>query len=106
MKATIGGITYDTDLSTKLAHKANVSSDAQLYQTADGSFFLVSLQLYVDGRKLGPEECWMDLRNTPNVNSRLKVNAEITVLTPRLALEWAIKTQIPETLRGYLLEAI
>lgn len=106
MKATIGGITYDTDQSKKLAHKANVSSDAQLYQTEDGAFFLVSLQLYVDGRKLGPEECWIDLRSAPNVNSRLKVASEITVLTPRLALEWAIKTQIPETLRGYLLESI
>jgi hypothetical protein len=34
------------------------------------------------------------------------VGAEIVALIPREALQWAIRTQIPETLRGYLLEAI
>ena len=106
MKATIEGIVYDTDQSKRLAHKASISCDTQLYQTEDGRFFLLILQLYVDGRKLAPDECWLDLRESPKIKSRLKVAAELTVLTSRQALEWAIKTQIPATLRGYLLEAI
>jgi len=112
LKATIDGIVYDTDQSKKLAYKATVSSDAQLYQTADGRFFLLNLQLYVDGQKLGRDECWLDLRKSRepdvpgDISSRLKVGAEITVLTTRQALEWSIRTQIPETFRGYLLEAI
>jgi hypothetical protein len=106
LKATIGGITYDTDHSRKLAHKASVSSDTQLYQTSEGAFFIVQMQLYVDGKKLGVDECWLDLRSDPDIKSRLKVAAEITVLTTRQALEWSIKTQIPATFRGYLLESI
>jgi len=106
LKESIGGIVYDTDKSKKLAHKATVSSDVQLFQTSDGNFFLLALQLYADGRRLGPNECWLDLRKAPEVQSRLKVGAEIQVLIARQALEWAIKTQIPETLRGYLLESI
>jgi len=106
LKATIDGIVYDTDQSRKLAYKATVSSDAQLYQTSDGRFFILNLQLYVDGQKLGLNECWLDLRKSPDISSRLKVGAEITVLTTRQALEWSIRTQIPETFRGYLLEAI
>jgi hypothetical protein len=106
LKATIDGIVYDSDQSKRLAHKANISSDTQLYQTEDGRFFLLILQLYVDGQKLGPDECWLDLRETANIKSRLKVAAEISVLTARQALEWAIKTQIPATFRGYLLESI
>ncbi len=106
MKATIDGVLYDTDQAKKLAHKANVSSDSQLYQTGEGRFFLLNLQLFVDGQKLGLNECWVDLRKTPDISSRLKVSAEIVALTPREALQWAIRTQIPETLRGYLLEAI
>ena len=106
MKTSIGDIVYDTDQSKKLAHKATVSSDTLLFQTSDGRFFLLLLQLYADGKKLGPNEYWLDLREAPNVASRLKVGAEIQALTSRQALEWAIKTQIPETLRGYLLEAI
>lgn len=106
MKATIDGIPYDTDQSRKLAYKATVSSDAQLYQTSEGRFFLLNLQLYVDGQKLGPSECWIDLRDSADVSSRLKVGAEIVALTSRQALEWSIRTQIPETFRGYLLESI
>ena len=106
MKTTIAGIVYDTERSRKLAHKTTVSSDTQLFQTPQGDFFLVMLQIYIDGRKLGPNEYWLDLRLGPDVESRLKVGAEIQGLTHRQALEWAIKTQIPATLRGYLLESI
>jgi hypothetical protein len=106
LKATIDGIVYDSDRSQKLAHKATSSSDAQLFQTEEGRFFLLTLQLYVDGQKLGPDECWFDLRSDAKIRSRLKVAAEITAFAPRHALEWVIKTQIPSTLRGYLLESI
>jgi len=106
LKATIDGVVYDTDHSQKLAHKATPSSDAQLFQTDDGRFFLLTLQLFVDGQKLGPNECWIDLQKEPKLRSRLKVSAEITAFEPRHALEWVIKTQIPSPLRGYLLESI
>jgi hypothetical protein len=106
LKTQISGIVYDTHRSEKLAHKATISTDAQLFQTREGLFFLLVLQLYADDRKLGPEESWTDLRHTPDLLARLKVAAEIKPLTSREALEWAIKTQIPETFRGYLLEAI
>jgi hypothetical protein len=106
LKATIDGILYDTDESKKLAHKASISSDTQLFQTIDGRFFLLVLSLHVDGRKLAPDECWIDLKNLPGIRSRLKVGAEITVLSARQAVEWSVKTQIPETLRGYVLESI
>ena len=75
-------------------------------QTPEGGFFLWRHQVYVDGQKLGRNEIWIDLRRDPKAKSRLRCHREIVPLTPREALEWCIKTQIPETLRGYLLESL
>lgn len=75
-------------------------------QTPDGAFFLWLHQVYVDGQKLGPNDLWIDLRTDPKARSRLHCQRQIVPLTSREALEWCIKTQIPETLRGYLLDSL
>jgi hypothetical protein len=106
VKITIDGITYDTDTARKLAHKPTTSSDQQLYRTPDGRFFVLLLQMYVDGKKLGPDEIWIDLGKKKPRRSRLCITARIVPVSNRKAVEWCIKTQIPETFRGYLLECL
>lgn len=106
MKATIGGITYDTDTARKLAHKPTPSSDEQLYQSPSGEFFLLVIQAYVDGQKLGPNEVWFDLGRSAAPNSRLRFRGRILPLRSEQALRWCIRTQVPVTLRGYLLDCL
>ncbi len=106
MKVTISGITYDTDTARKLAHKATTSSDEQLFQMNEGDFFLLILHLHVDGVKLGPGESWLELNKPAEGKSRVTVTAKVAPLTSRKALEWCIRTQVPLTLRGYLLDCI
>jgi len=107
VKITIDGTNYDTETATQLAHRPTCSSDQQLYQTPEGKFFVVYLQIHVDGKKLGPNEIWIDLRRkTSSPKSRLCLTAQIIPLTKHQAVEWSIKTQIPVPFRGYLLESI
>jgi hypothetical protein len=106
VKTTIGGIEYDSEASKKLAHKATSSIDEQLHITTDGNYFLLILQVMVDGKPLGPYESWMDLRQGGKGANRLSVGERILALTHRQTIEWCIKTQIPSTLRGFFLESI
>lgn len=106
VKVTISGITYDTDTAKKLAHKPTTSSDQQLYQTPGGQFFLLILQMMVDGKKLGPHDIWVDLGKKKPGKSRLCITARIVPVNSRSAMEWCIKTQIPMNFRGYLLECL
>ena len=106
MKVTINGIVYDTSLSKQLAHKPTASSDQRLYQLPSGEFFLLKLQMLVDGEKIGPNEVWIDLGREKPRKSRLCITARVLPLSNREAMEWCIKTQIPLTFRGYLLESI
>jgi hypothetical protein len=106
VKVTINGIVYDTDAAQKLAHKPTCSSDQQLYRQPDGSFFLLILQLHVDGQPLGPHDIWIDLGKKAPRKSRLCLTARVKPLSSRTAMEWCIKTQIPQTFRGYLLECL
>ena len=106
MKKTIEGKTYDTENATSIAAESTHSSYQVLYQNEEGEFFLVIHQVYVDGKRLNPHELWVDLRQNPKANGRLQCAQEIMPLVPRQALEWCVKTQIPETLRGYLLDCI
>jgi hypothetical protein len=106
LRVTIDGVTYDTDEATKLCHFPTPSSDQQLFQTECGDFFLLVLRLRVDGKQLGPHERWIDLGKGRNDHSRLSVSARILPLTPKAALEWCIKTQVPAPLRGYLLDCL
>ena len=102
MKATIGDITYDTDDATFLANSCAASGEQRLYQMRSRQFFLVVLESYVDGVKLGLHEGWVEVGSA---RSRLQVKEHLLPLTCRQAVEWCVKTQIPATLRGYLLES-
>jgi hypothetical protein len=106
LKITVDGIDYDTDRAEKLAHKPTCSSDQQLFRMPNGNFFLLILQMHVDGLKLGPNEVWIDLGRKSPRKTRLCITARILPLSARRAVEWCIKTQIPTTFRGYLLESI
>ena len=105
MKVQIGQKIYDTTSATSLAGHRTRSSHQELFQTAEGDFFLLVHQICVDGNKLGPHDIWVDLRTTRDPNSRLQCRQGIRPLQRHEALEWCIKTQIPETFRGLLLES-
>lgn len=106
MKVLLEGKVYDTDSAKRLAYKATLSSHQELYQTAEGDFFLFLYQIYIDGNKLGPHELWVNLSPLECGASRVSLSRGILPLKTREALEWCIKTQVPETFRGYLLESI
>ncbi len=106
MRKVIGTKTYDSDEATCLAAERTQSNQQELYQSSEGVFFLLIHQIYVDGKRLNPHELWVDLRKGKGANSRLRCVQDIVPLTDREALEWCVKTQIPETLRGYLLDCL
>jgi hypothetical protein len=105
MRVQIGNKIYDTETATSLAGHRTSSSHQELFQTPEGEFFLLVHQLYIDGTKLGPHDTWVDLRAARDPNSRLQCRRGIRPLQRHEALEWCIKTQIPETFRGLLLES-
>ena len=106
VRIKIGNTTYDTATSKRLAHKPTWSSDQQLFQTSEGEFFVLKLQLYVDSQPLGPHEIWIDMTSKNLSKKRLAMVASIDPLTTKGAIEWSIKTQIPLPFRGFLLECI
>ena len=106
VKIQIGNKIYDTGSASSLAGHRTSSTHQELWRTPEGDFFLLVHQIYVDGRKLGPHDTWVDLRTRPHCSSRLQCRRGIRPLKRREALEWCIKTQIPETFRGLLLESI
>jgi hypothetical protein len=105
VRAQIGQKIYDTDSASSLAGHRTRSSHQELFQTQEGDFFLFIHQIYVDGQKLGPHETWVDLRTNQDPHSRLDCRQGIRPLQRHEALEWCIKTQIPQTFRGLLLES-
>ena len=105
MRVQIGNKTYDTASDTRLAGHRTASRYQELFQTSEGDFFLYVQQIYVDGSKLGPNDTWVDLRKKRDPHSRLHCRHGIRPLRRHEALEWCIKTQIPETFRGLLLES-
>jgi hypothetical protein len=106
MKTTIGGITYDTSTAKRLANSPAASADQRLYQTVSGQFFLLVIETSVDGQTLGFHERWIELGQRRSASSRAQVRKRIVPLTSQQALDWCVKTQIPATLRGYLLDCI
>lgn len=106
MRVQIGNKIYDTTSAGSLAGHRTPSSHQELFQTSEGDFFLLIHQIYVDGNKLGPHEVWVDLRVARHLaHARLQCRQGIRPLQRHEALEWCIKTQIPETFRGLLLES-
>ena len=106
VRIQIGNKLYDTASARRLAGHRTRSSHQELLQTPEGDFFLFVHELYVDGMKLGPHDTWVDLRASGDPNSRIHCRQGIRPLKRHEALEWCIKTQIPETFRGLLLESI
>ena len=100
----IGNKVYDTGSASSLAGYRTRSSHQELFQTPEGDFFLLIHQVYVDGNQLGPNDLWIDLRTNPDPTSRLSCRHGVRPLERHQALEWCIKTQIPVTFRGLLLE--
>jgi len=84
--------------------------DEYLYQTAAGDFFLLRKIVYLDGRMMGPiENMPPELLLGTAVAARkrrTRLKEKIIPMSAREALLWCVKTQIPETLRGYLLDCI
>ena len=112
MKTTLNGKTYDTDAASEITMHTTSAGENKLYQTHDGEFFLVEQTCSLDGRKLkpweSPEALAPELDDAhPHVRrSRIQFEEAIVTLSTRAAMEWCIKTQIPECFRGYLLASI
>lgn len=129
MKATIDGREYDP---AQAKHQATFltynDTEYVLYQTSDGDFFLLLDCYSLDGRELGPMEVLEDLapefkdvtpwgsrrpksktalrRLEQEWQRRVKHYERLVPLTNKEALAWCIKTQIPASLRGYLLDCL
>ena len=106
MRKKIGNKLYDTGTAKSLAADRTQSVHQELFHSPEGDFFLLVHQIYVDGKRLNPHELWLDLRSKTSEQSRLRCVQEIVPLTDRDAVEWCVKTQIPATLRGYVLDCI
>jgi hypothetical protein len=75
----------------------------ELYMIADGKFVLREFLRYLNGRKLAPEEKPTDATRDQWENG-FRTAWQITSLTPREAMSWCIKTQLPSCFQGALLE--
>lgn len=116
MKATIDGQTYDTEQAECVASDCGRDNDINLYQTAQGAFFLEKIECLLDGKPLPPgKQAWdIDSRLGPirskraqrERNRRMSYRHHIWPVSARQAMIWCIKTQIPECFRGYFLESI
>jgi len=119
VKATINGKTYDTEEAKQQAEFLTYSDgDHKLYRTEAGEFFLVLSDCVLDGRRLGPLESLppelhvsdggRESRQLRDLERRRRLCWEERLLpvTELEAMTWCIKTQIPETFRGYLLECL
>jgi|GEM_PF-6817484 len=102
--------------SGKLSRRGSVeiamdggTNEEYLYRTKAGRFWLRRTVCFVDGRELGnlepiPRE--VDDAPVEVRQKRLTCKESIVHMTTREAMIWCIKTQIPETLRGYLLDCV
>ena len=110
MKAIINGKTYDTEHAEEVANTPGLSTDEKLFRTKEGEFFLGTTDTWLDGRRLGRDEDCFESYTAAGIKSfpspRITHNKQIAPLTNRQAMEWCIKTQIPETFRGYLLDCL
>lgn len=98
--------TQHAEKARRLARFSALNTEEELFQTPDGGFYLRITETYFRGRRLGPHEGWRALGITRLPDERLQNDTRLRPLSKRSALEWCIKTQIPETLRGYLLDSI
>ncbi|MBU6402712.1 MAG: hypothetical protein KGS61_20515 [Verrucomicrobia bacterium] len=98
--------TRGADRTRRLARFSTLNTEEELWQKTDGGFLLRISETYFQGRRLGPLEGWRELGIKHLPDDRLHTGIRVLPLTKRQALEWCVRTQIPETFRGYLLESI
>lgn len=111
MTATINGKTYNTKRADYVgANNPTATTEAQLYRTKRGEFFLEMCVTFLDGKQLAPHDktLWQLEQSLSEAErrKRLKHKASITPMTWREALVWSIKAQMPEEFCGYLLECL
>lgn len=101
---------FDPKHAEELANYPTMSTDEKLFRTEEGEFFLKLTDTWVDMRRLSPDEDAVETYFAAGVENlpspRVVHTTKITSLTHRQAMEWCIKTQIPETFRGYLLDCL
>jgi hypothetical protein len=112
MKATINGVRYNTAGLQDIAMEPG-NHEERLYRTKAGDFFIHRIIQCVDGRELAHLEAWpLDCDGLSVVDHRgiktrrLSLKESIVPLSRKEAMIWIVKTQIPETFRGYFLDCI
>ena len=106
MRANIDGQIYDTEFATSLAAHSTISSHEELFQNAQGEFFLWVHQISVEGQKVDLKEVSPDVRLLEPSDSPLRCFQKIIPLTRSEALAWCIETQIPQSLRAHLCQCL
>lgn len=120
MKAKVNGRTYNTDTAENISNYPSPDGDDCLYRTRRGEFFLVQQRTFVDGKRLEPWQSASEIdcelsagtctkwcpETRAQKEQRVRVEREIVPLSKRAALVWCVKTQIPECLRGCVLDCI
>lgn len=89
------------DTAEELACYPRRSTEETLYRTPEGEFFIDLGETWLNGRRLEPDEDF-----DPCTQGRAIYTSTIIPITAREAIEWCIKTRIPETFRGYLLDCL
>lgn len=109
MRAIINGKKYNTRSAEELTMIPGDSEEC-LYQTKTGDFFLHKSVTYLDGREMGCDEVMppelQPMEAAAARKRRVSCKQTIIPMSAREALTWSIKTQTPETFRGYLLGRI
>ncbi|MEO8427672.1 MAG: hypothetical protein ABI651_11240 [Verrucomicrobiota bacterium] len=123
MRAKINGKLYDTEQAHQLANWLTYSNTIHaLYQTKAGDFFLALKDYVLDGRRLGTLESFHELapelqedqtetaanrlRRWEARELRVRIETRIIPMAVREAVEWVIRTNVPECFRGVLLESL
>lgn len=102
---------FDTKSSQELTACPYLSREEKLYLDPDGQFFLQTCDHIVDGRKLKRDEDFIGLCSElgigfPDPKKRTRLVKNYKALSFRQALEWCVRTQIPEMFQATLLQAI
>lgn len=105
------GSEVDLETAEQVAEDPWLSGHVKLFRTGDGKFWLETREIWVDGYRLrgdvDPQDVYIETGIVnPRLDPRVDRRKHVQPMTPRQALEWCIKTQIPETFRGYLLESL
>jgi hypothetical protein len=90
------GKNYDTSQAVKVSIRPGVDSHQELMQTPDGDYFLVVRRVLLNRHRTPGE--------ANGYTERFIQNQEIVPLSASQALEWCLKSHIPQELHRYLPE--